>query len=135
MIKRLKKIFVIITLFLSACSEPEVPGGEITVINGILDKEYNSYVIDQLMLERGATSYSVVVKPNQRVVIPYKNIRSMRFTRDYKDYSMIYIVECPPGFNKKIIVQLIDVHTNKVGGGCKLVKRGKREEGSWVKWE
>ncbi len=133
------KLFCCLTvglgLFLTACGEPEVPGGEITVTNSILDKEYNSFVVDQIMLQSGATSHRVVLKPNDSVTLPFKNIRSMRFTRSYRDYSNIYVVQCPAGFNKKITVKLIDVHTNRVGGGCELVKRGKQEHGRWVQWE
>ena len=119
----------------SGCKAPEVPGGQITISNRILDKEYNTFTVDEIRLENGATSYQIRLKPEEDVIIPYKNVRSMRFTRQYKDYAMVYQIECPSGFNSKITIKLIDVHTNKIAGGCKLVKRGKRENGSWTKWE
>ena len=130
--------YLVLTLVLisfASCSDPEVPGGEVTVMNHILDRDYNSFTVDQLSTAQGPTAYHVTLKPNQKATLPYKNIRSMRFSRQYKDYAMLYVVECPPGVNKKITIKLIDVHTNKLAGGCKLVKRGKQENGAWVKWE
>ena len=63
-----------------------------------------------------------------------KGIVSMRFTRRYEDYYRVYMVECPPGLDKRLTIKLIDVHLNRLSGGCELTRRGKGNAG-FVQWE
>jgi proline iminopeptidase len=125
----------IVLLIFCSCSEPKVAGGELTIRNDILDKSYNSFVVDQLVTKRGPTSFTKVFRPGDEVTLPYKGIRSMRFTRPYEDHDKIYLISCPEDFNTRTLIKLIDVHTNRMGGGCELNKRGQREHGRYVKWE
>ncbi|MCB0325329.1 MAG: hypothetical protein KDD69_17220 [Bdellovibrionales bacterium] len=127
-------ILIGLLLGLSACGEPKTPGGEITIKNDILDKAYNAIRVDSVRTARGASGYSKTLKPGDEVVLPFKQIRSLRFTRRYADHSMVYIVECPKAFDRRVTFKLIDVHTNRLSGGCELVKRGRMERGV-VDWE
>lgn len=126
--------FTFLFLFLLACEE-KVPGGEISIRNDILDKEYNSFVIDKLVSKNGALPFKKILRPGDVVVLPYKDIRKMRFSRRYEDHSKVYEVECPTNFDSKITLKLIDVHSNRMGGGCVLRKRGEMSTGGLVKWE
>lgn len=126
---------LIVLVITGSCADPVVPGGEITIKNDIPDREYNSYVVDRVIARSGMTGFRKTIKPGEQVVIPQKGIKSLRFTRRYKDFSRVYVVKCPPGFNKRVTMKLIDVHTNRLRGGCKLVKRGVREHGGYVKWD
>lgn len=135
MIRHCSGFLLLVAVCLAACGDPEVPGGEITIQNHILDKHYNSFVIDRVITKRGMTAFRKTLKPNEQIVLPYKGISSMRFTRKYEDHSRVYVVHCPSDFNKKVMMKLIDVHTNRLRGGCKLTKRGKKEEGGYVRWE
>ena len=122
-------------LLIAGCSDEKVPGGRITIKNDILDKEYNVISIDQVVSNKGMSSFKASLSPGQEVTIPQKNVRSLRFTREYEDHAKIYVVQCSKKLNKQITMKLIDIHLNKLSGGCKLVKRGKQEHGSYVKWE
>lgn len=118
----------------AACSEPQVPGGEITFQNDILDKEYNSFRIDEVITGAGLSGFSRTLTPGGRVTIPLKHISSLRVTRQYKDHAKVYVVECPADFDRKVVIKLIDVHTNRIKGGCVLAKKGERRSGS-IQWE
>lgn len=121
-------------LLAAACTEETVPGGEVTIRNDILDKEYNEFTIDQVMTARGNSMFQRTLKPGQQVTIPAKQITSMRFVRRYKDFSRVYVVECPADGNKKITIKLIDIHINKLRGGCALTRRGELRDG-FYKWD
>lgn len=127
-------LILLYLICLSGCGAPKIAGGEVTVKNDIQDKEYNIVQVSHVRTTGGTRSFRVNLKPGQYKVLPFKNIRGARFTRRYKDHSNVYEIECPPGFDRKITVKLIDVHSNRIAGGCKLVRRGKGRYGS-VKWE
>lgn len=129
------RLVLFATLVFISCSEPTILGGEITVRNDILDKEYNSFVIDHIESKTGGASFRKVLRPQEQLVLPFKGISSVRFTRQYNDHAKVYVISCPEDFNKKITVKLIDVHTNRLPGGCNLVKRGIKSEGGYIKWE
>ena len=128
-------LLILLLLLLGSCSERVVEGGRIIVKNDILDKKYNSFTVDRVISSRGATAFRRSLSPGDEVVLPIKNIRSLRFTRQYADHSMIYIVSCPKDFSREVRMKLIDVHSNRIGGGCSLRKRGRSERGAYVKWE
>ena len=117
-----------------SCSEPEVPGGKIKIRNDILDTEFNSFVVDEVMQAGAATGFRKTIRPGEEIILPFKHITSLRFTRQYKDLSRVYVVDCPEDFNKSITMKLIDVHSNRVAGGCTLVKRGEMIGGA-MHWE
>ena len=117
-----------------SCTKETIQGGRVIVRNDILDASYNSFQIDRIVTSRGASGYRKTLSPGDEVVLPLKGIRTMRFTRRYADHSMVYEVECPKDFNEKITLKLIDVHTNRMDGGCELRKRGRMERGV-VDWE
>lgn len=117
-----------------SCSEAKVDGGEVVIRNDILDKDYNQIQVDRIITSRGASGYRKVLKPGDEVRLPFKHIRSLRFTRRYADHSKVYIVACPKDFDRRVTFKLIDVHTNRLAGGCELRKRGRMERGV-VDWE
>lgn len=119
---------------LASCRDEQVPGGSITFQNDILDKEHNAYRIDEVVTTGGLTGFARTLKPGERVTIPHKRITSLRVTRQYADHTKVYRVECPSGFDRRIVVKLIDVHTNRLEGGCYLARRGERRGGA-IRWE
>jgi hypothetical protein len=135
MSKRFSSFFFGLLLASSACSEPEVPGGRITIRNDILDKEYNTFTVDQVLAGGSLSGFRKVLRPTQAVTIPFKHISSLRFTRQYEGYSLIYVVDCPDDIHTAISMNLIDVHSNRLGGGCVLSKRGEIRNGvtTWEK--
>lgn len=127
---------LVLLLFLVplGCSDPHVPGGKITIRNDIMDKEYNSFIVDDVVSGAGATGFRKEFRPGDEFTLPYKHITALRFTRRYADKSRVYVVHCPEDFDRAITVKLIDVHTNRLHGGCALVKKGELKSGS-MQWE
>lgn len=126
--------FISLVFLLNSCNHQEVPGGEISIKNDIMDKEYNSFIIDKVMLSDGASSFSTKIKPSEQVILPRKGVESFRITRKYEDHSKVYQVSCPKGFKRKITMKLIDIHLNKIDGGCSLSRKGTIKDG-FTKWE
>ena len=124
---------VFLTLFLLACDE-SVPGGEITIRNDILDKEFNSFSIDQVKTSDGSKLFSASLVPGKEIALPYKNITDFRITRHYDKFSRVYQVSCPPHFDKRLMMKLIDIHSNRLGGGCELARYGEIR-GGITKWQ
>jgi len=99
------------------CSKDAPPPGRILVKNDSQDREYN--VISVL----GGGAYAVL-KPGERFVLP-EGTRTFTAQRKYKDYTRRYTVACPPLGNKGITVKMIDMHTNRMPGGCQTVYASK----------
>lgn len=131
-----RRITIVSALLISSsgCSDPQIAGGRITIRNDILDKEYNSFVVDEVVSGSGATGFRKEFRPGDQYTLPYKHITSLRFTRRYADLSRVYIVHCPDDFDRAISVNLIDVHSNRLRGGCALVRKGELQNGS-MHWE
>jgi hypothetical protein len=118
-----------------SCSEKEVKGGEVVIRNDILDKQFNSFVVDQVVTRAGLTGYSKTIKPAEVVALPYRNIHSIRFSRQYEDHTKVYIIDCPDDLDTQIVIKLIDVHSNRLPGGCVLSKKGERGLNGVISWK
>ena len=132
-----KKRFSIVFLLLLgvACSGDKVPPEHILVRNDILDKEFNSIVIDNVITSGGLMPFQKTLKPLQKVLLPYKNIKALRFARAYRDYTAVYEVTCPGKSNASgFVLKLIDIHLNRMSGGCELKRKGRSTQGR-VEWE
>ncbi len=125
----------IVSSIVISCNEKTVPGGRITVRNDILDKSYNAFTVDRVVTSKGFSTYKKTLKPNEQITIPLKGVSELRFKRRYKDHSKIYYVECPKEFDSVITLKLIDVHSNRMGGGCELVRRGRQSLGGKITWD
>ncbi len=127
----LKLLLVILALY--SCTQEEVPGGEITIKNDIMDKDYNSFVVNKVTTAEGPISFSATVKPGGKTVLPRKLVESFIVTRKYKDHSKIYEVTCPKQYKGKVTMKLIDIHLNKISGGCALTRKGIIQDG-FTRW-
>ncbi len=121
-------------LLAAACSDPKVPGGRITIRNDVLDKTYNTFTVDEVMAGGGSAGFRRTLAPGEQVTLPQKNVTSFRVTRRYEDFSRVYVVDCPEGMDRAVMMKLIDIHSNRLGGGCVLAKRGETRGGS-TRWE
>lgn len=117
------------------CGNKNSKAGTITIKNDILDKEFNTFVVDELLTQNGLSSSKYVLKPGERVSLKQKRISTMRLLRKYADHSKVYLVRCPDELLEDITIKLIDVHTNRLSGGCSLEKRGVMTKGGFVKWD
>ena len=100
------------------CSEESPPAGRILVKNDSQDREFN--VISVL----GGEGYAIL-KPGERFILP-AGTRTFTAQRKYKDYTRRYTVACPPLGADGITVKMIDMHTNRMPGGCKTVSASKQ---------
>lgn len=105
-------------MFLAACEMlSTVPDGRIKVKNDSQDREYNT-----LQVYGGGLSLSL--EPGESELLPAKTSR-ISFRRQYKDYVREYEVSCPEHQVRGITIKLLDVHLNRISGGCKTTSATK----------
>lgn len=93
------------------CIGDTAPPGQIKVKNDSRDREYNI-----ISVSGGGASASL--RPGQSLVLP-KGTRSFSVERRYEKFTRYYSVSCPALKDDGIIVKLIDIHVNRIRGGCK----------------
>lgn len=110
--------FTLLACQLCGCTEEGVPEGRIRVKNEIMDREYNT-----IQVYASGASYSLA--PGEKALLP-KGSTQITFYRAYRNYSREYVVQCPAELKKGISMKLIDVHMNRLPGGCQTVSAQKR---------
>ena len=101
---------------LSGCGE-KVPDGRIRFRNDSRDSEYNV-----VKVSAGGSSYTL--HPTEATLLP-RGTRHIAVSRAYRDYTRRYEVECPGTVKSGFVIKLIDVHLNRMSGGCKTIQAGK----------
>lgn len=99
------------------CSRDSAPPGRIMVKNDSQDSQYN-------VISVSGGGMSASLKPGERVVLP-ASTRSFSVQRRYKDFTRSYSVECPQPGSRGIFIKLIDIHVNRIAGGCKTTRASK----------
>ena len=127
-------VLVVMSIFSAACEEGGYRPRVITIRNDIQDERYNSFIVDQVVTMNGQILFRQNLQPGDEVALKQKGVRSMRLTRQYEDYARVYIVHCPLKLKEDVKIKLIDVHTNKLSGGCYLAQKGERNRGGYTKW-
>ena len=115
---RLIAILLVISTLLSACSRDKPPAGRILVKNDSQDSEYN-------VISVSGGGAQVYLKPGERFVLP-KATSSFSVQRRYKNFTRSYSVVCPAPGSGGVFIKLIDIHVNRIAGGCKTVSASKR---------
>lgn len=110
-------ILVIVAALSSGCSDTSVPAGRILVRNTSEDKTFN-------VVEISAGNKYFSLKPGDEALLP-KGVSKIYFSREYSDHTKRYVVECPANPSKGIAMKLLDVHLNRIAGGCKTIKYSK----------
>lgn len=106
-----------LSALLSACSRAPVEDGKITVINDSQDSDFN-------ILEVSGNGASFSLNPGEYAIMP-SDTTTLYFSRQYKEYTRSYEVRCPHLEGGGIRMKLIDVHVNRISGGCKTVSANK----------
>lgn len=111
-------IISLILLVLLGC-EKSAPNGRIRVRNDIEDAEYN-------IVNISGGGASISLKPGESQLMP-KGTTNMYWSRAYKNYTRSYQVECPTmsSTSSGITLKMIDVHLNRMAGGCKTTSASK----------
>jgi len=104
---------VCISTAILACAGDSAPPGQIKVKNDSRDREYNT-----IFVSGGGASASL--KPGEFLVLP-KGTRTFSVQRPYANFTRSYSVSCPALTGDGIVVKLIDIHVNRIRGGCKTV--------------
>jgi hypothetical protein len=110
------KATILLLLLLVGCQADNIPAGRILVKNDCQDREFNVISVS------GGGSYKSL-KPGQSFLMP-RGVREFSVTRRYREYTRYYAVKCPE-IKKGIRVKLIDIHVNRIDGGCSTVKATK----------
>jgi hypothetical protein len=108
---------LLLLVWLSGCKSYPVEDGKITVINDSKDSEYNT-------LQISGSGFSHELDPGEFAILP-KGTKSIYFSRIYKDYTRSYEVRCPEVEGSGLRMKLIDVHVNRIAGGCETVASSK----------
>lgn len=113
----MKSWFLLFVMLLLLACEGSVPPGQIRVKNDCQDSTYNV-----ISVSGGGAHKSL--KPGEAVLLP-KRTTSITLSRQYKDYTRVYKIECPYNKDQGILVKMIDAHLNRMRGGCKTVYASK----------
>ena len=108
-------LFSVLTLL--ACSADKPPPNRIMVKNDSQDRAFN-------VISVSGGGSTVSLKPGERTVLP-ASTRTFSVQRRYKDYTRSYSVECPAPGPRGIFIKLIDIHVNRIAGGCKTTSASK----------
>lgn len=100
---------LLLLLAFVACEE-SVPDGRIRFKNDSQDSEFN-------VVDVSAGGAVVSLKPGESILLPPRT-SSISVSRQYRDYVRRYQVSCPYNLKKGITMKLIDVHLNRIAGGC-----------------
>lgn len=103
-----------LAIILSSCDAfVSVPRGRIRVKNDLSGSEYSSYSVSG-----GGASY--FLRAGESAILP---ARTYGFSISYqaRDGNRSYRVQCPTNSKLGITVRLIDVHTDRISGGCSTV--------------
>lgn len=111
------RYFIFFLLLVSGCSGEPVPNGRIRFINDTQDSEYNKVSVS-------GSGIDATLKPGEYVTFP-SGTESFSVSRAYKDYTRSYSVQCPPIKGEGIRIKMIDIHVNRIAGGCKTVGASK----------
>lgn len=108
----LRSALVLTASMLFWACESEVPGGEITVRNS-LGGPYST-----LYVSGGGSRYKL---ESQDYAVLSQGTREIRFEYFDGKQKHLYRVVCPKTLNERITIKLIDVHVNRIAGGCQSV--------------
>lgn len=108
---------LLLMLALPGCSKEKVPNGRIMFKNDTMDSNYNQMYVS-------GPGVGVTLDPGEFVVLP-KGTHNFSVSRQYKDYTRSYTVECPEISGRGIKIKMIDVHVNRIAGGCKTISASK----------
>jgi hypothetical protein len=112
--RQLYQLAIILLLFsLFGCLNPSVPNGRILVKNDSQDREYN-------VISVSASGMVKSLKPGEFVILPAQT-KNFSVSRRYKDYTRSYSVSCPTVKGKGLFIKTIDIHLDKIAGGCRLL--------------
>lgn len=114
---RLIITLVSVGISLFGCHSDRPPDGHIVVKNDSQDRSYNTITVS------GGGAYAAL-SPGEKLTLP-AHTRTFSVERRYKDYIRSYSVSCPPLGSQGIFVKLIDIHVNRIAGGCKTIRASK----------
>ncbi len=100
-------------IFMPSCQGGTVPDGRILIKNDSQDREFN-------VINVATSGLSKYLKPGESVLLP-SGARNFSISRRYRDHTKSYSVQCPPVKGRGLFIKTIDVHLNRIVGGCKTV--------------
>jgi hypothetical protein len=110
-------LLLAIVFTFSACGSDRPPDDRIMVKNDSQDSSYNVITVS------GGGKFASL-KPGEKLILP-AGTKNFSVERRYKDYTRSYSVTCPPIKGRGILVKLIDIHVNRIAGGCETVRAAK----------
>ncbi len=110
MLFALRVLALIILYTTIGCIGERVPDGRILIKNDSQDRSYNTILVS------GGGAYGTL-RPGEKLLLP-TGTKNFAVERRYRDFTRFYSVSCPPISGSGITVKLIDIHVNRIAGGC-----------------
>ena len=101
----------------TACGKDRPPPGRILLKNDSQDREFNVITVS------GGGAFASL-KPGERFALP-RGTKEFSVQRRYRDYTRSYTVQCPSVGKDGVFMKLIDIHVNRIAGGCKTISASK----------
>ncbi len=107
-------LLVILVLALAGCDAfVRVPEGRIRIKNDFSGSQFSTFRVSG-----GGASYSL--KAGEAALLPM-GTTSISFNYPGRDGQRSYRVQCPGGKRSGFTIKVLDVHSNRLPGGCETV--------------
>lgn len=104
---------VITVIAFAGCGTDRPPPERIMLKNDSQDREFNVITVS------GGGAFASL-RPGEKFILP-RGTREFSVQRRYRDYTRSYTVQCPSVRKDGVFVKLIDIHVNRIAGGCKTI--------------
>jgi hypothetical protein len=111
------RLIALIIALTCGCSGDHPPDNQIMVKNDSQDSSYNVISVS------GGGKFASL-KPGENIVLPF-GTKNFSVERRYRDFTRSYSVTCPAIRGRGILVKLVDIHVNRIAGGCQTTHASK----------
>ena len=130
-------ILIIIFFLVSGLTLNSAQAIELTIVNDIKKYEQNRIlkIENAISVEAPKTKINFKINPGEEKAITKGNVRSFVISRAFSRHKIKYDILCPKDIKGKHQVNLVQIHNNKIPGGCKLARTGHRAKIGGMSWE
>ena len=110
---------------------------ELTIVNDLKEYEQNRTlkIENAISVEAPKRKINFKLNPGEEKAITKGNVRSFVLSRNFTRHKIKYDVLCPKNAKGKHLVNLVQIHDNKIPGGCKLTRTGHRAKIGGMSWK
>lgn len=130
-------ISLIAAAFVCLVSSTPALSIELTIMNDLNIRDEGSVLqVDKAYSrESGKSPVKFEIRPGEHKRVTQGNVVSFIMTRIFPRHKLMYEIHCPKARDGQEVVTLLEIHENKLPGGCKVVRTGHRGKHSGMVWE